>query len=96
MSFIEDIKDIFGFSIKKTLKNLEGELISVANNAARRSVRYVKKELMNLFLMIFSLILFSFAAIFFLIEYLHLSKTISFLAVAFLILLIALISRTLI
>lgn len=93
MSIIDNIKDILGLNMKKLLRNLEEDFSEMANNIARRTSIYIRRELTSMFLILFSIILFSLAAVFFLIEYFEISRTISFLCVAFLVLLIALIVK---
>ena len=93
MSLLEYIKTFTNENIGRILRNVEDRIVHLADVAVARTTHHVKKQLISLFFMLLSFLLFSIAAVFFLIEYLNLTKTLSFLLLAFLILIIALILK---
>ena len=90
------IKDYFYDMFSKMTRDMPSlgdRLISRINFEIRRTERRIMKNLAALFILLLSFAMLAFSAIFFLIEYIHLTNTLSFLAIGIILLLIGIIIR---
>lgn len=93
MSILESIKEFTNESLGKMLRNVENRIVHLADVVTEKAVHKVKKQIISILLITMSFLFFSLAAAFFLIEYLDLTKTLSFLFLGFIILIVALILK---
>ncbi len=95
MSFMDYFKDLLKTNVRRTLRDIEADARMMATEFASKVQRMVIKQVMALFFICVALFLFSLAAVFFMIEYLALTKTLAFLFIGVILLLIGLIIKVL-
>lgn len=88
MGFMDYIKESFSAGIKEFMKEIEKEFSRTILRRIDMYKRKIMKELIAIFIILISIILLAISAIFFLIEYLHLNKTLSFLIMGIIVLII--------
>lgn len=94
MSLTDYIQGIIGSGIKKVLSRVGEDMERTVYLSTKRVVDKVVTQIIGTLIILVSMIFFAVAATYFLIEYLHLTKTISFLIISTFILLIGLILKT--
>jgi hypothetical protein len=93
MGILDYFKETLELGIKGFIKEIEKEF----SRTILRKIYYIKKqlirELIAVFIILISIGLLSIAAIFFLIEYAHLTKTLSFLIIGIILLIIGILMK---
>ena len=93
MSILDTIKESIFLVIKDFMKNIEVELSKTLMRSTQRLKRQIMRELMAMFIIIISIGLLAISAVFLLIEYIHLNKTLSFLILGVIILIIGILIK---
>ena len=93
MGLLDYVKDLIGMNFSRTLRSIENEVMYRIDVATQKVVNRVAREMVSVFLILFSVAFLALASVFLLIEYFTLTKTISFLIVGVIILFFALIIR---
>ena len=93
MAFIDYFKDFANNRLKKTLRHFEEDLFEMIELGARRASRYVMRELLGIVFIASAVIFLCIAATFFFIEYLTVSRTVAFLIMGIVLLLVGVIVK---
>ncbi len=93
MGILDTIRESILLVIKDFMRNIEGELSKTLARSMNRVKKQIMKELMAMFIIIISIGLLAISAVFFLIEYIHLNKTLSFLILGVIILIIGILVK---
>ena len=93
MAVIDYIKDFLGINFRRTLEDIEESVMQIVHVNLRRIERRIAKSLVSWSIIVLSIIFFALAIIYFLIEYIGLSKSISFFIIAIILLLIGIILK---
>jgi hypothetical protein len=93
MGIMDYIQDAFKSNLRRSLSGIGEDLERTLYRGTRRLIRRFVKEMMSMMLILVSIIFLAVGAVYFFIEYVQLNKTISFLIIGVVILLIGLIIR---
>ena len=93
MGLIDYIQDILGSNFRRTFANFRDDLDDFVKYSAKQIARHILREFAGISLIIISFLSFMIALVFFFIEYIGLSKTLSFLIIGIVVLLTGLIVR---
>ncbi len=93
MGILETIRESIFSVIKDFMKNIEAELSKTLMKSLNRVKKQIMKELIAIFMIIISMGLLAISSVFFFIEYLHLNKTLSFLILGIIILIIGILIK---
>lgn len=93
MGIIDTIKESIQIQIRDFIANLEKEVSRPFIIRFDRIKRKVMREVLGLFVMIIGILMLSFALVYFFIEYMQLTRTLSFLIIGAALLIIGLILR---
>ena len=88
MGILDAIKESLMLGIRGFIGDIEKEFSKAIINRIYQIKRQIMKELIAIFVIMISIGLLAISAIFFLIEYVHLNKTISFLIIGIIVLII--------
>lgn len=93
MGILNTLKESLALGISDFMKSIEKEFSRQLLKRIYKIKRQIMKELLAIFIILISLALLSASSVFFLIEYLHLTKTLSFLIIGIIILIIGLLIK---
>jgi hypothetical protein len=93
MGLFDYLRDLIGMSFSNTLKNIEDEAMYRINAVTQKVVHRIVREMISVLLILLAVTFLALASVFLFIEYLALTKTISFLIVGAVILFFALILK---
>jgi hypothetical protein len=88
MGILDYLKESLSAGISDFMKEIEREFSRTILKRVYLIKKQIMKELIAIFIILISLGLLAISAIFFLIEYIHLNKTISFLIIGIIVLII--------
>jgi len=88
MGILDYLKESLSAGISEFMKEIEKEFSKTILRRVYIIKKQIMKELIAIFIILISLGLLAISAIFFLIEYIHLNKTISFLIIGIIVLII--------
>ena len=93
MGLLDTIKESISLGIREFIKNIEKEFSGQLMRRVYIIKKQIMKELIAIFIILISIALLSASATFFLMEYLHLSKTLSFLIIGIIVLIIGILIK---
>lgn len=93
MGIIDIIKESIELGIKGFIKNIEKEFSHQLVRRIYQIKKQIMKELIAVFIILASIGLLAISSIFFLIEYIHLNKTLSFLIIGIIVLFIGILIK---
>ncbi len=93
MGFTDYLGDLLKVGLGKVLRNARDDVFESFNLAIKRTIRKIIKDITGMLLIVAAVIFFAFSLIFFFIEYTGLSKTLSFLIVSIIVLLVGIIIK---
>lgn len=93
MGILDAIKESLMQGIKDFIKNIEREFSQQLMKRIYTVKKQIMKELIAIFIILISLGLLAISSIFFLIEYIHLNKTLSFLIIGIIVLFIGILIK---
>lgn len=93
MGFFDAIKESILFGIRDLIGSLEKEITESFIKKLYHIKRQIMRELIAIFIIILSIGLLSVSAVYFFTEYLHLTKTVSFLIIGIILLIIGILIK---
>lgn len=93
MGILDSIKEAFYESIRTFSRNMEKEFSRAFLQRIYEIKKQIIKDLLAVFIILIAIALLSASAVFFLIEYLHLTKTISLLIIGIIVLFIGIVVK---
>jgi len=93
MGMFDYIKDAFASGIAQFMNEIEREFSRTILKRVYQIKKQIMKELIAIFIIIISIGLLSVSAVFFFIEYLHFNKTLSFLIIGIIVLIIGIMTK---
>jgi len=93
MGIFDYLKESLAAGISEFFKEIEREFSRTIVKRIYQLKRQIMKELIAIFIILISIALLSVSAIFFLIEYIHLNKTLSFLIIGIIVLIIGILIK---
>ncbi len=93
MGLLDTLGELLSTGLRRTFSVVEHDVRHLVHETVQRSLRYFIREVASIGMILLAAIFFSIGAVFFLIEYVVLSKTISFLIVGSIILFVGIILR---
>ena len=93
MGMLDFLKEMLFRTFQNSLKRIEKEFLQAILMRINEIKRKIIKEIVAVLIMLFGFVLLVISALFFLIEYIHLTKTISFLIIGIIVLFIGIIIK---
>jgi len=93
MGVLDIIKESITLGIKDFIKNIEKEFSHLFMRRIYQIKKQIMRELMAVFIIIISVGFLAISGVFFLIEYIHLNKTLSFLIIGIIVLFIGILIK---
>jgi len=93
MAILDFIKDSFSSAINEFMREIERQFSGMILKRIYHIKKQIMRELVAIFIMIISMGFLAISAVFFLIEYMHLNKTLSFLIIGIIVLIIGILIK---